>query len=86
MEKFPSSEPIESAANTEKTYEQVSQEDIHKGAKLYITSKARPGEFAEVEVMSDIQQTNDVTPREYVRVKAVDGNLDTDVEIKDLLK
>lgn len=48
--------------------------------------KTSNGDIIEVKLISEVQKTNEPTPREYVRVKATQGTLETDVVINDLIE
>ena len=62
--------------------ESVQETDIAPG-KTFMTTLS-DGRIAEMRVESEIQETVEPSPRKYVRMKAVHGNLETDIEIKNL--
>ncbi|MFH1608864.1 MAG: hypothetical protein ABH951_02505 [Patescibacteria group bacterium] len=59
--------------------------DLYKIGSIF-DLRARGSGVIKVEIISDIQKTDEKHPREYVRVKSTQGNLETDVELDKLME
>ncbi len=81
--KTEATEKVEEVKNENIEKKEINKDLIKIGSVF--DYKTSGGNVIEVKVKSDVQKTNDATPREYVRVKATSGNLETDILIKDLI-
>lgn len=77
------SEEVNAENKTEE--KKIVDKDLVKIGSVFNFKTSR-GDVIEVKVESDIQQTREVRPREFVRVKATQGNLETDVMVSDLIE
>jgi len=69
--------------NKNQEKKEINRESIKIGSVFKVEFSR--GKLTEVKVLTEIRKTNDVNPREYVRVKAVNGTLETDIEIEKLI-